>query len=334
MRDAFGEEHARIAQRMLGGADVAAEVVFTFDGDAAGQKAAMKAYELDQRFSAQTYVAVAPGGQDPCELRLSAGDEAVRQLVDGRVPLFEFAIRSTIERYDLDSESGRLAALDAAAPIIGAIRDRGLQQRYAINLDRWTGFLDERFVLDRVRRHSGGPGPAPPDRRPHRHRHRRVPPSTSTTPSPSWSAACSRARCRRPGRWPRCSTPSRRTPSGRRAPRRARRRRRRRGTGEAPQGPAWLTRVLDYADGPVASLVDELAAVDLPVSSEEELERWGRSLVAALAGQAATRAVADPGVRSCAWTPRPGRGVPGRLRRAVPPRAGPPDLAGTGPGRA
>ncbi|WP_380174884.1 DNA primase [Kineococcus sp. DHX-1] len=290
---AFGEEHARIVQRMLGGADVAAEVVFTFDGDAAGQKAAMKAYELDQRFSAQTYVAVAPGGQDPCELRLSAGDEAVRQLVDGRVPLFEFAIRSTIERYDLDSESGRLAALDAAAPIIGAIRDRGLQQRYAINLDRWTGFLDERFVLDRVRRHSGGPGPGaarpqttpPPPPRPSVDLNDPVAQLERRVLSCALQAPWSVAEVFDALEADAFGAPGHRAvhdavvAAG--------------GPAEAPQGPAWLTRVLDYADGPVASLVDELAAVDLPVSSEEELERWGRSLVAALAGQAATRAVAD-----------------------------------------
>ncbi|MBB2901668.1 DNA primase [Kineococcus radiotolerans] len=293
---AFGEDHARIVQRMLGEADGSAEVVFTFDGDAAGQKAALKAYELDQRFSAQTYVAVAPAGQDPCELRLSAGEAAVAQLVEGRVPLFEFAIRSTIERFDLNSDAGRLAALDAAAPIVGAIRDRGLQQRYAINLDRWTGFLDERFVLDRVRAHSGARPPQQPGR----------PAAAAASAPPRLPAADPRdpvaqlerqvLSCVLQAPWAVADVfdsleadafgaPGHRavhdavTAAG--------------GPGEAPQGPAWLARVLDYADGPVAGLVDELAASDLPVSNEEELERWGRQLVAALVGQSATRAVAD-----------------------------------------
>ncbi|PRY17323.1 DNA primase [Kineococcus rhizosphaerae] len=284
---AFGEDHARIVQRMLGEADASAEVVFTFDGDAAGQKAAMKAYELDQRFSAQTYVAVAPDGQDPCELRLSAGETAVAQLVDGRVPLFEFAIRSTIEKFDLNSEGGRLAALDAAAPIVAAIRDRGLQQRYAINLDRWTGFLDERFVLDRVLRAGGRPAhstpPAPPQRPavdlndPVAQLERRV---LSCALQAPWSVAevfdaLEADAFGAPGHR---AVHDAVVAAG--------------GPAEAPQGPAWLAAVLEYADGPVASLVDELAAADLPVSSEEELERWARSLVAALAGQAATRAVA------------------------------------------
>ncbi|NAZ75920.1 DNA primase [Kineococcus sp. T13] len=295
---AFGEEHARTVQRMLGEADGSSEVVFTFDGDAAGQKAALKAYELDQRFTAQTYVAVAPSGQDPCELRLSAGDAAVAALVDGRVPLFEFAIRSTLERFDLDSEAGRLAALDAAAPIVAGIRDRGLQQRYAINLDRWTGFLDERFVLERVRSHAGGrsgaSGPAPREAaRPQR--------STVALPrtdprDPVAQLERQVLACVLQAPWAVAdvadalgadafTAPAHRavhdavTAAG--------------GPLEAPQGPAWVAAVLDYAEGPVAALVDELAALDLPVSSEEDLERWGRSLVAALAGQAATRAVAE-----------------------------------------
>jgi DNA primase len=291
---AFGEDHARIVQRMLGESDGSAEVVFTFDGDAAGQKAALKAYELDQRFSAQTYVAVAPQGQDPCDLRLSAGEAAVAQLVDSRVPLFEFAIRSTIERFDLNSDAGRLAALDAAAPIVAAIRDRGLQQRYAINLDRWTGFLDERFVLDRVRRHSGSGAPQqqgrpqqPPARQPVR---------SIASNDPVAQLERQVLACVLQAPWAVAevfdslesdafAAPGHRavhdavTAAG--------------GPGEAPQGPAWLAGVLDYADGPVAALVDELAATDLPVSSEEQLESWGRQLVAALAGQSATRAVAE-----------------------------------------
>ncbi|GAA4960636.1 DNA primase [Kineococcus glutinatus] len=146
---AFGEEHVRLVRRLLGD-DAGAEVVFTFDGDEAGQKAALRAFELDQRFASGTYVAVEPGGMDPCDLRLAAGDAAVASLVAGRVPLFEFAVRSTLRRFDLDSEAGRLAALDAAAPLLARVRDAGLRQRYAVQLDRWLGFMDERFVLRRV----------------------------------------------------------------------------------------------------------------------------------------------------------------------------------------
>ncbi|HEY0543635.1 MAG TPA: DNA primase [Actinoallomurus sp.] len=151
----FGDEHIKILRRLLMDQDEASgEVIFTFDGDAAGQKAALRAFETEHRFAAQTFVAVQPDGLDPCDLRMKHGDAAVRDLVASRVPLFRFAIRATIEKYDLDTTEGRLAAIDAASPIIAGIRDRGMRDRYAIDLDKWTGFLDEQFVLRRVREHA------------------------------------------------------------------------------------------------------------------------------------------------------------------------------------
>ncbi|MFI7451419.1 DNA primase [Nonomuraea sp. NPDC049714] len=147
----FGEEHIKILRRfLLDQAEFRGEVVFTFDGDAAGQKAALRAFADEQKFVTQTYVAIQADGLDPCDLRVKQGDAAVRDLIASREPLFQFAIRSTIARYDLRSNEGKIAALDAAAPIVAAIKDPGLRKRYAIDLDRWLGFMDERFVIQRI----------------------------------------------------------------------------------------------------------------------------------------------------------------------------------------
>ncbi len=152
----FGEGHVKIARRLLVDADTfQGEVIFTFDGDSAGQRAALRAFGLEERFVTQTFVAVQPDGLDPCDLRLKHGDLAVRDLISRRVPLFEFAIRSVLERHDLDTTEGQLAALDDAAQIVAKIKDVGLRKRYAVNLDRWLGLMDEQFVLDRVARHAG-----------------------------------------------------------------------------------------------------------------------------------------------------------------------------------
>ena len=62
--------------------------------------------------------------------------------------------------HDLNTTEGQLAALDEAAPIVARIKDQGLRTRYAVNLDRWLGMMDERFVLARVRAHAGDTGPA------------------------------------------------------------------------------------------------------------------------------------------------------------------------------
>ena len=151
----FGDGHITILRRLLmDDSQFRGEVIFTFDGDRAGQRAALRAFGMEEKFVTQTFVAVQPDGLDPCDLRLARGDGAVRDLIAQRVPLFEFAIRSALDDHDLNTAEGRLAALDAAAPIVGKIKDRGLRQLYAVSLDRWLGMMDESFVLDRIRSHS------------------------------------------------------------------------------------------------------------------------------------------------------------------------------------
>ena len=156
----FGDGHIKILRRLLLDSDkFRGEVIFTFDGDAAGQKAVERAGRFDEDFVTRTFVALQPDGLDPCDLRLKNGEAAVRDLIARRVPLYEFQIRAELSRHDLDTNEGRLAALDAAALIIGRIKDYGLRDRYAVSLDRWLGMMDESFVLARVRAHAA-PAPA------------------------------------------------------------------------------------------------------------------------------------------------------------------------------
>ena len=137
---AFGDEHIRTIRRLLMDADAfRGEVIFTFDGDAAGQKAALRAFEDDQKFVAQTFVAVEKSGMDPCELRQEHGDAAVRELIARRVPLFEFAIKSVIAAYDITAPEGRVNALNQVAPLIGKIRDASLRPEYVRLLAGWLG---------------------------------------------------------------------------------------------------------------------------------------------------------------------------------------------------
>jgi DNA primase len=163
---AFGTDHIKILRRLLMD-NGSARVIFTFDGDAAGQKAALRAFEDDQKFAAETYIAIAPDNMDPCDLRLAKGDEAVADLVEPRTPLFEFALRQIVVRYDLDTPAGRAAALDEAAPIVARIKNTGAQHEVAVQLAGMLGILDTQFVVKRVAqlarwaRDRGGKGPAP-----------------------------------------------------------------------------------------------------------------------------------------------------------------------------
>ena len=153
---AFGADHVRVVRRLLGDIDDPAagvvtgqgrearggEVIFTFDGDAAGQKAALRAYAEDQRFATQTFVAVDPSGLDPCDLRMKEGDQGIPRLLSRRVPLFEFVIRTSLSHLDLDTSEGRVRGLRSAAPVVAGIRDRALKREYTRRLAGWLGLPD------------------------------------------------------------------------------------------------------------------------------------------------------------------------------------------------
>ncbi|MEH0974256.1 DNA primase [Micromonospora sp. CPCC 205546] len=132
---AFGADHIGVLRRLLLDTDaVAGEIIFTFDGDAAGQKAALRAFEDDQRFVGRTFIAVSPDNMDPCDLRLAKGDLAVRDLVARREPLVDFALRHVINRYDLDTVDGRVEAMRRAAPLVAKLKDREKRPEYVRKL--------------------------------------------------------------------------------------------------------------------------------------------------------------------------------------------------------
>ncbi|WP_459987148.1 DNA primase, partial [Mycobacterium avium] len=159
---AFGDEHLAMLRRlMMDDSFFRGELIYVFDGDAAGRAAALKAFGGEQNLAGQSFVAVAPDGMDPCDLRLRSGDAALRDLVARRTPLFEFAIRSALAELDLDSAEGRVAALRRCVPMVAQIKDPTLRDEYARQLAGWVGWSDVAQVIDRVRsqsKHSAGAG--------------------------------------------------------------------------------------------------------------------------------------------------------------------------------
>ena len=153
---AFGDEHLSMLRRlMMDDKFFRGELIYVFDGDAAGQAAALKAFAGEQNLAGQSFVAVAADGMDPCDLRLASGDAALRDLVARRTPLFEFAIRTTLAGYDLDSAEGRVSALRECTPIVAQIKDPTLRDEYARQLAGWVGWADVAQVLGRVRESAG-----------------------------------------------------------------------------------------------------------------------------------------------------------------------------------
>ncbi len=159
---AFGEEHLQMLRRfMLDDQFFRGEIIYTFDGDEAGQKAAMRAFDGDQKFTGRSYVAVAPDGMDPCDLRMERGDAAVREMVASRIPMFEFVIRTIIRGYDTHYVDGRVDALRRVVPLLAGIRDDALRDEYARQASGWLSWPDPSEVVAKVReaaRTAGGRG--------------------------------------------------------------------------------------------------------------------------------------------------------------------------------
>jgi DNA primase len=163
---AFGDDHARVLRRFLNDhEEFRGEVIFTFDGDAAGQKAALRAFGGDQNFVSQTYVAVEPSGLDPCDLRIQQGDAAVRELIARRRPLYRFVLENVVSKYDLDRADGRVDATREAARLVSSIRDRSKVEAFAREIAGMVG-VDVEQARAEVRRAAGRGAPVavPPER--------------------------------------------------------------------------------------------------------------------------------------------------------------------------
>ncbi len=151
---AFGDEHAKVLRRLLADhEEFRGEVIFTFDGDEPGQKAALKVFQGDEKYVAQTYVAIAPDGMDPCDMRIKQGDAAVRELIATRQPLYRFVLRNVVEKFDLDRADGRVDAMREAARLVSSIRDQSKITAFAQEISKMLGGdLDTNQVLSEVRR--------------------------------------------------------------------------------------------------------------------------------------------------------------------------------------
>ncbi|MFH5880520.1 DNA primase [Arthrobacter sp. NA-172] len=310
---AFGTDHIKIARRLLSDDGTGGEVIFTFDGDAAGQKAALRAFEEDQRFVAQTYVAVEPTGADPCDLRQLKGDAAVRDLIGTRRPLFEFAIRASLKRHNLDTVEGRVAALRESAPVVAQIRDSGIRPAYVRELAGWLGMPIEevsRAVGSAAKRAAasatgpaGSPGAGHGTEPGRSGQPAAAPPSDAgiafMRPDPRDPVAAmerqalevviQNATVLGGGAWERFEASHFTTPAYAAVHTAVRAT----GLAHAEDPVAWVEGIRQEVPEPLRGLVSELAVVPLPASTPEALQRYCRDILARLFELQITRVKAD-----------------------------------------
>ncbi len=321
---AFGDEHISVLRRYLldsmpsaaGTEVIRGEVVYTFDGDAAGRQAALKAFDSDQRFAANTFIAIAPDNLDPCELRQRHGDGALRDLVDAKKPLFAFAIGSTLGNYDLHTPEGRVAAGRAAVPLVARIKESDLRDQYVNELAPQLG-IEQADLRQRVKATS-----AEQSRAAERAARDRSAPVTAPTPATAGATGSGAP-------VPVQGTPFRRPVPGDRATFAEREVLKLAlqhpssvagayeqldvaaftepayaavhqaviaagGTGEAPSGPSWMTSVRDQLPpGGPASLVTELAVEPLRHPGIEVDALYAGAILAAMAERVAAVRMKD-----------------------------------------
>ena len=163
---AFGADHIPLIRRVMGDSEASidqsrGEVIFTFDPDEAGQKAASKAFAEHGKFAAQTYVAVPPEGLDPCDVRIQRGDAALQAVISERRPMFEFMIKRVIDGADVATVEGRAWALRQAIQVVRTIRDSVVRQGYARELAGWLG-MDPSEVQREMAKAPSSPSSPPP----------------------------------------------------------------------------------------------------------------------------------------------------------------------------
>ncbi|MFI7587177.1 DNA primase [Spongisporangium articulatum] len=302
---AFGADHIRIVRRLLGDDDrLGGRVVFTFDGDAAGQKAALRAFEEDQRFVAQTYIAVARDNMDPCDLRQKRGDEAVRELIASRTPLFEFAIKSTLARVNLETAEGRVQGLRAVAPMVAAIRDPSLRPEYGRMVAGWLGMEIEAVqrAVKSAARSAGAPDQrgarpgahAEPDQRPQRPVVHRPDPRDPVARIEREALECL---LQVPRFVPAPDADALNGESFRvpvyRAVHDAIRAAGGMSVAAGLEGPAWVEAVLSYATPDVAPVVTELAVAPLPADTDETLAHYAAGVVLRMVDMELVKQIGD-----------------------------------------
>ncbi|MHB1017363.1 MAG: DNA primase [Coriobacteriia bacterium] len=133
---ALTERHVKLLGRF------GTRVVYLFDGDEAGQRAALRAAEfLDWGITPEAGssrvnldVAIIPGGMDPADLVGRDGADAVRAIIECAEPLLRFAIDRHLDEHDLSRPEGRSAALASAAAVLAPVRGSLLAQDYIMHI--------------------------------------------------------------------------------------------------------------------------------------------------------------------------------------------------------
>lgn len=155
---AFGTTHANMLMSLskMGKGSERFKLVFCFDGDAAGVKAARSVFEANKDLHLHSYVAsmVTPLGEptDPCDLRKLYGNEAVQHIVENtQVSMIEFILKNEFQSWETNTPEGQSGFITKAQEILALVDDKIQYNAYMRKVALWTGIPYDELLSMRVR---------------------------------------------------------------------------------------------------------------------------------------------------------------------------------------
>lgn len=129
----------------------APDVYIAYDGDEAGQKAALRGLDILQEVGLRVRVIRFPKGLDPDETLTDHGPEYFRKLMDQALSLMDFKLEKLREDYDLSSQDGRVAYGTEAAKLLAKTDNLIERDAHIQRLEEWIG-IHPRVIYDEIRR--------------------------------------------------------------------------------------------------------------------------------------------------------------------------------------
>ncbi len=142
---ALTEDHVRLLKRY------ATQVVLAFDADAAGQGAAQRFYEWEERYQVRVSVARFPDGKDPGELSVS-DPEGLRHAVDTALPFLGFRVNRVLNSRKLRSPEDRAQVAGEAMTLVNEHPNAEVRKLYAGQVATHVGIPPADLVALAARR--------------------------------------------------------------------------------------------------------------------------------------------------------------------------------------
>ena len=142
---ALTEDHVRLLKRY------ATQVVLAFDADAAGQGAAQRFYEWEERYQVRVSVARFPDGKDPGELSVTDPD-GLRHAVDTALPFLGFRVNRVLNSRKLRSPEDRAQVAGEAMTLVNEHPNAEVRKLYAGQVATHVGIPPADLVALAARR--------------------------------------------------------------------------------------------------------------------------------------------------------------------------------------